>query len=235
MTITKARRGRPLADSVTGKLKSYIARRGLRPGDRLPTEHELAERFGVSRLGLREALRPLLHLGVLRTAPRRGLTVGQLDVERLGECLDFHALVASYPAQQLVRAREIIELGSLPEAIAAMRDDPALHDRLRAIVDAPGVVADADAYIAADIAFHRELMAATGIGPLVFFERLLEAFFRRFRDHAAGPGADARMNGVRHHRRILAALRDGRLEDAQAEVRKGFDHYRPRGGRTEGA
>jgi DNA-binding FadR family transcriptional regulator len=226
MTITKARRPRALKDEVTGKLKSFIASRKLRPGDRLPTEHELAERFGVSRLCVREAIRPLVHLGVLNTAPRRGLTVGNLDVDRLGDCLDFHALVESYPAVELARAREVMELGALPDMSAALRRDPQLYARLHAITEDPRLITDAKAYIEADIAFHRELMAATGIGPLVFFERLLTAFFRRFRDRAAGTTAEARTNGVRHHRQMLDLLRDGKLEQAHAWVRKGFDHYR---------
>jgi DNA-binding FadR family transcriptional regulator len=226
MTITKARRPRALKDEVTGKLKSFISTRRLRPGDRLPTEHELAERFGVSRLCVREAIRPLVHLGVLRTAPRRGLTVGSLDVDRLGDCLDFHALVESYPAAELARAREVMELGALPDMSEALRRDPELYARLHAITEDPKLVTDPKAYIEADLAFHRELMAATGIGPLVFFERLLTAFFRHYRDRAAGTTTEARANGVRHHRRILDLLRDGKLDEVRAVVRKGFDHYR---------
>ena len=50
-TIERAK----LRDVVTTQLKSFIVDEKLMPGDRLPTESELAERFGVSRLSLREA------------------------------------------------------------------------------------------------------------------------------------------------------------------------------------
>ena len=54
-----------LRDVVTTRLKSYIVNENLKPGDRLPTETELANRFGVSRLSLREATKSLEFLGIL--------------------------------------------------------------------------------------------------------------------------------------------------------------------------
>jgi GntR family transcriptional repressor for pyruvate dehydrogenase complex len=228
--LAKSAKG-PLRNAVVARLKSYIASRGLKPGDRLPTEEELAKRFGVSRVSVREAIQPLRYLGILRSAPRRGLTVGTMEVERLGECLDFHALIETYPAEQLLRAREAMEVGAIPHAIAALRDEPGLYERLKAITEDPRLITDADAYIDADIAFHRELMAATNIGPLAFFDRLLEAFFRRFRERAAGPGPDSRVQGVRHHRRILDALRSGDPAVAEAEIRQGFSSYLAKTGR----
>lgn len=202
-----------------------MARRRLRAGDPLPSEESLGRSFGVSRVSVREALRPLRHLGLLRSAPRRGLTLGELEPERLAECLDFHAAAAGYSDRELLRARMAIELGALPFAAAAMRADPALHGRLLAIVDAPDLAGDARAYLEADLAFHRELLAACGIGPLVLFERVLAAFFSRFRRRVVGPGRAGRLAGIAHHRRLLAALRDGRVDAARAELEAAFAHY----------
>src|SRR5258708_7964219 len=98
------------SDAVIERLKRLIAERGLRIGDRLPTENRLAEDFGVSRVTVREATKALRFLGILRSAPRRGLTVGNLDFVQLRRCLDFHLHITAYPREQLLRARMIIEM-----------------------------------------------------------------------------------------------------------------------------
>ena len=58
------------------KLTAFITSQGLKPGDRLPTEHELAASFGVSRLSLREATKALEFLGIVEAKPGCGLSVG---------------------------------------------------------------------------------------------------------------------------------------------------------------
>ena len=68
---------------VAEKIKDLIIEQELRPGDRLPTEQELADRFGVSRISVREATKALGFLGIIDSAPRRGLTVGSLDMSRV--------------------------------------------------------------------------------------------------------------------------------------------------------
>ena len=72
---------RKIRDVVADRLKSYIQSENLVPGDRLPTETELAEMFGVSRLSLREATKALEFLGILESRTGVGLTVGRIDLE----------------------------------------------------------------------------------------------------------------------------------------------------------
>lgn len=78
---TKTTRVRRLRD----ELIALISRLGLKPGDRLSTEAELAELFGVSRPTLREALKLLEQQGVLRAVQGQGRFIsaeGSLRVER---------------------------------------------------------------------------------------------------------------------------------------------------------
>ncbi|MBI3831477.1 MAG: FadR family transcriptional regulator [Planctomycetes bacterium] len=216
---------RLLSDSIVIKIKNFIAKKRLKTGDRLPTEDELARTFGVSRISLREATKPLRYLGILDSAPRRGLTVGDLRFERLKECLDFHFLVKSYPREQLLRTRIVLETSVLPQVIQQMIRDPELYDRLYALTDLPGITADPAIYLKADIAFHSEIMKASGIEPLIFFDQLLRCFFDRFRKEAAGTSKASLENGIHFHRRIIAALRDGQLTIAHDLVRESFEYY----------
>ena len=54
-------------DQVAEQIKQYIVEQELGPGDRLPTENQLAETFGISRLGVREATKSLEFLGVVES------------------------------------------------------------------------------------------------------------------------------------------------------------------------
>jgi DNA-binding FadR family transcriptional regulator len=214
----------PLNDEIISRLKGLIEAGHLKPGDRLATEQELAAQFGVSRLSIREALRALRYLGIVHSSPRRGLTVGKLDLQRLGECLDFHAVVSRYPDEQLLKARLALEVGVLPLVMKKMQEDPGIYDRIYAITAKPGVTTDPDIYLHADLEFHSALVEAADIAPLNVFSELLRAFFVRFREQVVGSKAD-RETGTRLHRRIITALRDGHLDKAQEIVLKSFQTY----------
>ena len=60
------------------EIKQYIIEQKLMPGDRMPTETQLAETFGISRLSLREATKSLEFLGIIESKTGVGLTVGRL-------------------------------------------------------------------------------------------------------------------------------------------------------------
>ena len=57
-----------LSDVIAGRIKNFIITNQLKPGDRLPTEHEMATQFGVSRVSVREATKALGFIGVLDCA-----------------------------------------------------------------------------------------------------------------------------------------------------------------------
>ncbi|MDD4889363.1 MAG: FCD domain-containing protein [Phycisphaerae bacterium] len=208
---------------VAERLKKLILDEGLKPGDRLPTENELAIRFGVSRVSVREATRALAFLGIIRAAPRRGLTVGELDLGRASQYLGFHFAISNYPPGVLVRARLVIETGSLPYTMEAMAENPALYTELMAHVDRMDKDSDdLDRFIDGDIAFHRALVESSGIDPLVAFTDLLHAFFRSFRENIR---VAERRVGNAVHRTLITALRDRDLEKARETLRRHIEPH----------
>jgi len=213
-----------LSELVAAGIRDYILDRSLGEGDRLPTEQRMAEMFGVSRVSVREATKALSFLGILRSAPRRGVTVGRVDMQRAAQYLGFHFALNSYPRAQLLKTRIVIETGALPEAMEHIAADPALYGKLSALNDRLEGIADPDEFIAADLSFHRALIESSGIEPLVAFSGLLEVFFRRFRQQVI----DVRKHwasGIRGHRLILAALRKRDLRRAEERLRKHLAHY----------
>jgi GntR family transcriptional regulator, transcriptional repressor for pyruvate dehydrogenase complex len=81
---------RKIRDDVAQRIKDFITTEDLAPGDRLPTETELAGRFGVSRPSIREATKALEFLGIVASKTGVGLTVGHIDLAAVTRHLGFH-------------------------------------------------------------------------------------------------------------------------------------------------
>jgi GntR family transcriptional repressor for pyruvate dehydrogenase complex len=116
------------------QIQQMIIQAELKPGDRLPPEHELAERLGVSRGSLREAVRALSHANILDVRRGDGTYVTSLEPDELMSGVVF--------ALELVQARdmdEVLEVRRLlfPQAaaLAAQRVTRAQLDEMHAIVD----------------------------------------------------------------------------------------------------
>jgi len=202
---------RNLSDVVVDRIKQYIIDRKLKPGDRLPTEQEFAERFGVSRVSTREATKALSFLGIITAAPRRGLVVGKVDMKRVTSYLGFHLAISDFPKQQLLDSRIVIETGVLPHVMQQMVNDPTLYGHLTEKANAVCKAGNLDERIVADVAFHRALLDASGIQPLLAFHDLLTIFFDRFRRSMVHGDWET---GMKRHQQILDALRDGDLKQA---------------------
>ena len=174
-----------VSDLIAAKIKDYILDNGLQQGDRLPTEHELAERFGVSRISVREATKALGFLGIIDAAPRRGLTIGAVNMERLSQYLGFHFAVADYPFDQILDARIAIEVGAVPRAMKGIEADRSILKQLTSLVEKLSANAQTaepqtpEEWIALDLEFHRVLLSASRLEPLLAFHDLLLIFFKR--------------------------------------------------------
>jgi len=212
-----------LSEIVTEKIKDLIIRRNLRPGDRLPTEHQLARRFKVSRICVREATKALGFLGIIHGRPRHGLVVGRVDLNRVAQYLGFHLALSDYPKIKLIDARIVIETGALPYTLSRMDAEPGLYEDLRAKADLLEKTTDPGLMVKRDAAFHRALLEASGIEPLVVFNNLLEIFFERFRESLLLGRWKA---GKLTHRKILDALRAGRCARAQEMLRTHISYHR---------
>jgi GntR family transcriptional regulator, transcriptional repressor for pyruvate dehydrogenase complex len=216
-----------LREVVAKKIKDFIAGRGLKPGDRLPTEHALAGRLGVSRISVREATKALEFLGFLEAKPGRGLTVGRLDIGRVSEFLGFHMAISQFPPDQLIDTRIVIETGGLAYAARRMADDPTLYEQLKDLVERFREARTLQEWINLDIAFHRALLDASGVAPLVAFNDLLQVFFQRFRESVKK--AEWK-RGIESHRRIIDLLRAQKLDLACDELRHHIESHRGRMG-----
>jgi DNA-binding FadR family transcriptional regulator len=144
---------------------------------------------------------------------------------RVTEHLGFHTGLLDVDPQQLIDSRVIVETGVLPHVVRRMKDDPAIETWLRELVEQFRSARDLKTWIELDIQFHRSLLEASGLQPLVAFGDLLRVFFQRFRESVNKAGWK---NGVESHQRIVEWLTDGYVAAATAELRKHIESHKER-------
>jgi GntR family transcriptional regulator, transcriptional repressor for pyruvate dehydrogenase complex len=216
---------RKIREVVAQRLKDFISSEKLRPGDRLPTENQLADQFGVSRLSLREATKALEFLGIVEARPGRGLSVGQVTLERMTEYLGFHPALQDASPAQLIETRIIVETGVLPHVMQRMRSDPSIERSLNDINERLRNTRTLQRWVTLDIQFHRCLLESSGLSPLIVFNDLLAVFFKRFRESVKKAEWQ---EGTDSHQRLIDHLAQGRLDAACADLREHIESHRHR-------
>jgi DNA-binding FadR family transcriptional regulator len=196
-----------------------IAAGELEPGQRLPTERDLAAQLGLSRSSMREAIRALTALGVLEARHGSGIYVTRLEAGDLLETFGVVAEISRGPRLvELLEVRRILE--SAATAMAAARIDDSQLSDVADHLAAMEATDDPDAILAHDLDFHRSVVAAAGNETLAaIIEGLSNRTFRaRVWRGYQEEGAFARTRA--EHARIHAALaaRDPEAARAAAAV-----------------
>lgn len=147
-----------LADRIVEAIKGMIFERRLLPGDRLPTERELAQQFGVSRASVREALHSLETLGLVEARIGSGTYLAE-NPDAILEHLSWVVYFSGDVEKDLRQARLIVE----PEiaALAAERATDEDIEVLRRCLEKMGMVlGDAREAAVQDFEFHVALARA---------------------------------------------------------------------------
>ena len=174
---------RKLADEVFDRLKSMIAGGELQPGDAMPSERDLMQRFGVGRPAIREAMQQLSNMGLLTISHGERARVRQPTAKSIFQQVDAaaHLMLSTSPAslEHLKQARRFFERGMVREA--AVKAKKAEIAALRAtLAQQRGHLGQPAAFIGCDMRFHVQIAAITG-NPL--FEAVSEAMLGWLRQY----------------------------------------------------
>lgn len=150
-----------LAHHVAAQLERLIVQQHFQTGERLPSERELAERFGVSRTVVREAVRTVASKGLLDVRAGSGTVVRKPSSETVAASM---ALLLSMHGQmtpaKVVEVRRILEV-EIAGLAAQRRTDGDLRQLEAILQNASENLDDPDTFIETDIAFHAALARAT--------------------------------------------------------------------------
>lgn len=197
-------------EAVRDRLREEIASGGLEMGARLPSEHELARLFCVSRPVIREALGSLSSLGLVASQNGRGWHVVAVRPSSLGLSLFGRSSI-----DELSEVRRLLEIPGA--ALAAQRRTAAQLDALTATVEAHARCVEPVAWVQQDLTFHVLLAEATGNRVQA---RLVEDFRElQFQQSLALAQIAGRMKEAElEHQRILVAVRDQRPQEARSAM-----------------
>jgi len=215
-----------VSELVAERIKRYILDNNLKPGDRLPTEHEFAKWLGVSRGGVREGIKTLSLLGLLEASPRRGMTVGAFDLTRLTSYMALHPTMSEATSDQLIDARLIMETGALERASERIGNNSKIYDGLLKAAETHQRAEEASVRCRGDLAFHQTLVEASGATALLPFHELLEFLFYRFIQQVPVQTKRQRKQWSDEHFEIVAALRDGDVAGARVVLEQHIERHR---------
>jgi DNA-binding FadR family transcriptional regulator len=159
---------RSVVDRIIGRLTDAILSGELRPGQRIPTEAELSESMQVGRNSVREAIKSLETMGVLKIRRSEGTFVAEGFSDRMMAPMIYGMVLEGSNSYALVELRRLLEVGILSLAIQKATDDDlaVLRRCLAELEKTAGAGAEPERIQDADIAFHEALLSCAR-NPLV--------------------------------------------------------------------
>jgi GntR family transcriptional repressor for pyruvate dehydrogenase complex len=211
-----------VADKVAEQLRGLISDGRVKVGDRLPSERELAEQMGVSRISIREALQQLEMQGMLEIVHGGGSIVRNItgqeirktlelflerDPKRVLELAELRAFMEAWAAREAARHRTEAELGAIRGYLEEMERD---FERGQIRYDV-------------DFKYHTEIAGAT---HNTIYLHLIDNIYSlinysiKIHHEEVFTGRDDQETILNHHRNIFNAIRDRNPDAAEVAMKE---------------
>jgi GntR family transcriptional repressor for pyruvate dehydrogenase complex len=223
--VYKVVRTSRLYEQIVQQIEESVLNGSLKPGDQLPAERDLAQKLGVSRTAVREAVKTLREKGLVEAYSGRGTFITDGTTHAARQSFDLMVKIGQQEGSpHLAELRLILEPGIAAlatlrvkdEDVAAMREAVAVMDRSQK---------DPEAYIEADLDFHLALAEAAA-NPLIL--SLIDSIVGLLREQRikifnveGGP-----QRGQVHHKRILEAVEQRDPEAARGAMAAHLEQVR---------
>jgi DNA-binding FadR family transcriptional regulator len=221
-------RQKTVVEQVMEEIKSLIATGQYKVGDRIPTEKELSEMFGVGRSSIREAIKIFNYLGILESNTARGTFVRDRTTVST-EALTWALLLGNDEMYDLLDVRGAIELWSMfiltekhqrdAESITeCLRELESELEKMRSAADG----SDAAGVVEADYKFHYAIIKGSGNPILISMYEVLRSFMYEEIDRATRAFEDMH-TAIGNHQRIVDKIKTGDVFEALKGFRRHID------------
>lgn len=205
-----------VTEEVFLQMKQMIIDKNWKPGDKLPSEHELCELFGVSRGTIRNALQKLATLGLIETRVGEGSFITEID-----NTAPLNNLVPTVyfedDMEAILEFRREIETGTA--ALAATKANKEDLKELRTILkDMEDLQDDLDKLYIADLNFHYKI-AQISRNPLIIktYEIMDDVYSTHMKRMVKKMGGSY---GMYYHKKIVDAIETGDVDKAREYMRQ---------------
>lgn len=207
------------ADSpIFRKIMSRVLGDKPQPGDKIPTESELMNEFGLTRYTVRQALTLLVQMGIIERTPRNGSRIKAIESDALTSSMRIQFELADFDEAEFSEARLMIECSMIP--YVSRRLSPKDRSDLRTIIE--GIRRNASEPMKADelaCNFHLALLKICGNRVMGVFAGVLQTYFSRTRHCLEGqpPAYFESVSGL--FEKLLKHLEQGDVESATDDMR----------------
>jgi GntR family transcriptional repressor for pyruvate dehydrogenase complex len=213
-----------LSDKVATLMLDTIVAHELKPGDRLPSERQLGEQFGVSRTVVREAVRSLVAKGVIESRSGSGLRVASVSPSAVSESMGLYLRGSTIGFLKVHEVRAMLEIQMA--GVAAERRSE--HDiaKLNETCDRMKLaLGDSESAAVLDVEFHRQIAVATQNELyLILLESIGDPLIAIRQGNLGVPGATEET--LEYHARILDRIVAGDAAGAREAMAAHLDQVR---------
>ncbi|WP_188825185.1 transcriptional regulator NanR [Brucella endophytica] len=219
---------RKLSDEVFDRLESMITSGELQPGDEMPSERVLMERFGVGRPAIREAMQSLAKMGLISISHGERAKVLRLTARSIFQQVDPTAKIMLAQSmdtlEHLKSARIFFESGIVREAVHKISSQDVTE--LKEIIERQRKsLGDADAFIAADMDFHIRIAKICGNPIMTAVSEAMLAWLKEYHTHMLIWTGKEKYTLVEHEE-ILDCLAAADANRSEAAMRRHLERSR---------
>jgi GntR family transcriptional repressor for pyruvate dehydrogenase complex len=205
--------------NIISKIKELINFKNLEPGDKLPSERMLSEKFEVSRSNVREAIQKLEFYGLLKSIPQSGTFVANIGVIAMNGMIEDILRLEDPDFKSLVETRILLELKTVRLAATRRTEDDLvmLKESLDAYRDK--VINGEDA-VQEDLLFHLAIAKASGNSTMNTFMLIItpEIITNFQKHHVCDAGLSQR--GILDHQAIFDAIKEKNPKLAKQKMKE---------------
>ncbi|WP_166998939.1 FadR/GntR family transcriptional regulator [Paramicrobacterium fandaimingii] len=216
-------------ETVLSRVEADLLDGTLIPGDRLPGERALAAELGVGRSSVREALRVLEVLGLIRTAAGSGPSAGAIIVATprggMSALLRLQVAAQGFALRDIVDTRLVLE-AAVAEELANQHPDLSAAEVLLTAMDADDLTSDE--FLVLDARFHLALAEASGNDVIAATMAGLRDAIESYAREGSARIEDWPATAVRlrtEHAGVLAAITEHNPDAARARVHAHITGY----------
>ena len=207
---------------IIAQIRDLINHKNLEPGEKLPSERMLSEKFNVTRNNVREAIQKLEFYGLLKSIPQSGTFIAKIGIIALNGMIEDILRLDSPDFKSLVETRILLELKTVRLAALRRTDEDLVKIKISLDAYAEKVKAGENA-VQEDLLFHLAIAKASNNSTMnTLMLVITPQIITNFRKHHFCDD-DLAFKGIDEHSAIYEAIK---LQDPQLGKQKMKDHFK---------
>lgn len=208
-------------NTIIANIRDLINAKNLEPGDKLPSERMLSEKFGVTRSNIREAIQKLEFYGLLKSIPQSGTFVANIGVIAMNGMIEDILRLEDPDFKSLVETRILLELKTVRLA-ALRRTDEDLYKMREALDAYAEKVRNGEDAVQEDLLFHLAIAKASGNSTMNTFMLIItpEIITNFEKYHVCDK--DLAESGIIEHQSIFEAIKSQNPQLAKQKMKEHF-------------